>query len=415
MQADSVVVVRVPWSPKHDSRRCSFGKVGWGLGVVAWRLALPGFSRRAIGPPRGELSALEALSMRWPAYRTGSVFAALTFMALGYLFAQLMSINPIAAQAQADKGVVPAGGAPAAKIAGNDKRVIAYVYGNVPITREEFGEHLIGLYGKEKVKLFVNQRIIEMAAAKRNVTVTLPEIDAVIDEDCKKLGMASKAEFEKNVLKPRYGSSLNDWRNNSIRPRLLLLKMCRDQLKMDEQELKQVFQNLYGEKIQCKVILYPDKNAGLKAFRTISKDDLEFDQAARSQPHTDLRARAGEIDPIGRFSGTGTAKIEDIAFKMADGQLSEVIDLNGAGAMVIKRIRSIPARTDVTFESVRASIVKELTDRKLEQAIPEMFAKLNTEANPLFLIAPGEETSRDLANQTERLLETNTKSQGGKN
>src|SRR5688572_1825505 len=70
-----------------------------------------------------------------------------------------------------------------------DKRVVAYVYGSTPITREEFGEYLIHQVGREKVRLFVNRKIIETAAARQNIVVTPQEIDSIIDQDCGKLGM----------------------------------------------------------------------------------------------------------------------------------------------------------------------------------------------------------------------------------
>ncbi len=343
--------------------------------------------------------------MRSPIRRTPRVLGAVALLAAGYLLAQFTTAEPVGAQPARDKAVVPA-----AAIAnpGNDKRVIAYVFGNVPITREDFGEYLIAIHGKEKVRLFVNQRIIEIAAERANVTVTDPEIDAIVKTDCDRLGMTLK-DFEAKVLKQRYGTDLKNWRVNSIKPRLMLQKMCANQVKFEEEDLKKVYENLYGEKIVCKVIMWPadeTKNA-LRIHGTIrsEKQELEFDQVARSQVNSDLAARGGEIDPIGRHNGPGTAKIEEVAFKMVDGQVSELIN-TGGGIIVIKRMKSIPARTDVAYESVRSALIKELTDRQIELAIPQAFAKLNTEAKPLFLLSPPSETSRDMEDQSRRLLNT---------
>ncbi len=332
--------------------------------------------------------------------RSRQLLGAAALLAAGYLFAHLTPAGPVAAQ--------PAGGvAPASATApGADKKLVAYVFGNVPITREEFGEYLIGIYGRDKVRLFVNQRIIEMTAARAGVTVTPQEVEAIIDDDCKKLGM-TKGDFEKNVLKQRYSTNLQGWRDNSIRPRLMLQKMCRDQVRFEEADLKKVYENLYGEHIVCKVILWP-ADQGKDAFRrydAIRGSDTEFDQAAATQPSSQLAARGGLIDPIGRHSGQGTAKIEEIAFRMKDGQLSELIPTPG-GILVIKRLKSIPARTDVSYDSVRDQLVKELTDRQLEQAVPQYFTRLNDQAKPLFLLSPADETKKDLENQSERLLHT---------
>ena len=53
-----------------------------------------------------------------------------------------------------------------------NKSWVAMIYGNVPVTREELGEFLIARGGYEKVDLLVNKRIIEVEAARRNITVT---------------------------------------------------------------------------------------------------------------------------------------------------------------------------------------------------------------------------------------------------
>src|SRR5262249_44455877 len=154
----------------------------------------------------------------------------------------------------------------------------------------------------------------------------------------------------------------------------------------------------------CRIILWPkgQEDQAFKRYDTIRKSDDAFDDAARNQLHSDLAARGGQVDPIGRHSGAGTAKIEEIAFKLKDGQLSEVID-TGAGTLVIKRVKSIPARTDVTYESVRELLIKELTDRLMEQEVPKMFARINEEAKPLFIMAPKDETRKELEDQSRRM------------
>src|SRR5262245_23828600 len=42
------------------------------------------------------------------------------------------------------------------------RRVVAYIFGNRPITREELGEYLIERVGAERLEFLVNRRIIEM-------------------------------------------------------------------------------------------------------------------------------------------------------------------------------------------------------------------------------------------------------------
>jgi len=338
--------------------------------------------------------------MRVLSCRPGPLLGAMVLIGIGYFLGQSQA-DPLAAQPPA-KGVVPVAATTTTPPAG-DKRVIAYIYGTTPVTREEFGEYLIKQYGRDKVRLFVNRKIIEMAAAKQNIVVTPQEVDHIIVEDCKRLGM-KKEDFIREILPKKYGMGLAEWREEVIKPRLILQHMCKGQLKMEEDDLKKLFENLYGEKVLCKIILWPKDQAqqALRVYDSIRKDDKAFDEVARSQLNSDLAARLGMVDPIGRHSGPGTAKIEEMAFTLKDGQLSELIATPG-GVMVIKRIQSVPAAKGVTYESERDKLIKEYIERQTELEIPKMFARLNDEAKPMYLLAPKDETTKEIEERTRSL------------
>lgn len=342
--------------------------------------------------------------MHFVTRRLAPTLGALALLGIGFVFGQMQS-DPLAAQ-PASKGVVVSSGTappPPAPIPAADKRVVAYVYGNQAITREEFGDYLIQQYGKEKVRLYVNKRIIEAAAAKRNIVITPQEIDAVIDQDCAKLGF-NKEQFLKTVLTQKYNTTLQEWREDVIKPRLMMQVMCKDRIKIDETELKKVYENLYGEKVKCKLILWPQeqKKDVLRIYNSLRDDPNAFDAAARGQLYGDLAKVGGEVDPIGRYSGPGTAKVEEIAFQLKDGQLSEIID-TGNGIMVIKRLHAIPAKKEVTYESARPQLLKEATDRMTELEIPKMFAELNAEAKPLYILEPAKLTKEEVDDRSRRL------------
>jgi PPIC-type PPIASE domain len=339
--------------------------------------------------------------MRSLSGRFGPVVGAVLLIGVGYIFGTLKS-DPLAAQP--GKAVIPASGtAPAPVPAAGDKRVIAYINGGTPITREEFGDYLIDLVGKERVRLYVNRRIIEAAAAKRGIVVTPQEVEAIISEDCRKLGM-QKDQFIKVVLAQKYGKTIEEWREDVIKPRLMVQAMCKAQLKIDDAELKKIYENLYGEKVQCRVILWPkgSEKEIMRVYDDLRKSEAAFDEAARTQPYKDLAANGGKVDPVGRHSGPSTAKFEEIAFHLKDGQVSEMID-TGGGLMVIKRVGSVSAKTSVTFESVKAQLVQETTDRQMDELVPKMFAQLNEEAKPLFILSPADLTSKEMDERTKRL------------
>lgn len=345
--------------------------------------------------------------MRWLSRRVLPVFGATALVAAGYLLG-CMRAEPLAAQQRGPVVQVSGTADAPAKPVTNDQRVIAYIYGNTPVTREEFGDYLIKQFGAERVRLFVNRRIIEMAAAKQGVVVTPQEVEAIISQDCAKVGVSREA-FVNDVLKKKYNKTLLEWKEDVIKPRLILWTMCRKDIKIEEEDLKKVFENNYGEKSQVRIIMWPNdsKQAAFKAYDAIRKSDEEFDRQARNQLHSDLGARGGLADPIGRHSGPATAKIEQIAFQLKPGEISELIETQ-AGVMVIKCVKRIPARTDVTFEAVRTQMIKELTEQLLEMEVPKAFARLNEEAKPLFLLNPADIDSKEVEEQSRRLLGTPT-------
>jgi hypothetical protein len=327
--------------------------------------------------------------------RWGLCFGGTALLAVGFGIGHMNSGDPLVAQ-QAKTGVVPvAATTPAAEA----QRVVAYVYGTTPVTREEYGDYFISLYGKERLELYVNKRIIEMYCAKKGVDITPTEITAAIDEDCKRMNI-SRADFIDKVLANRYKKSLDEWRNDVMKPRLLLAKMCRNNIKVEDEDLRKMFENRYGAKARVKIALWPkdqlsiaQKNYGVMR-KSGSEDtppkyeDFYWDSIAKNQPDSTLASKAGEIEPIGRYSGPQSSKVEEIAFGLKVGEVSPIIGMD-IGQLVIKRIGTIEPVQGVTFESVKAELHKEVIERKLESEIPLLFAKIKEEAKPVLVLEQG--------------------------
>src|SRR5690242_11011914 len=57
-------------------------------------------------------------------------------------------------------------------------RPVAYIYGNIPVTREELGDYLIAREGPERVITLVNRKIIDRECQRQRVYVTDAEVEA---------------------------------------------------------------------------------------------------------------------------------------------------------------------------------------------------------------------------------------------
>ena len=330
------------------------------------------------------------------------VLSAAVLLGIGFWIGHSSGPEPLAAQ-QSKTAITPVSAT--APVVDQSKRVVAYIYGNVPITREEFGEYLISLYGRERIDLYVNKRIIEMACAKKDIDVTAQEVDAAIEDDCKRINI-SKGDYIRTVLKQRYGKTIHEWRTEVIKPRLMLARLCKDQIVVNDEELKQMFENRYGMKAKIKIILWPPEQGEfarkmygkLRGEGTPENPDAAWDSVATKQPDANLAGRAGEIEPIGRHSGAASAKVEEIAFGLKVGDVSPIIEL-AIGHLVVKRTGTVEPVKGADFEKLKKELYKEVVERKLEKEIPLLFAQMLKEANVMKFIGeprlpPAELSSR---------------------
>lgn len=284
------------------------------------------------------------------------------------------------------------------------RRVVAYIHDSVPITREELGEYLISRYGAEKLELLVNTRIIEYACRQKGIDVTEAEIEAALEEDLKPLGV-NRSEFVSKVLK-QYHKNLYEWKQDVIRPRILLTKLLQGQIVPTEEEMRQAFENRFGEKVQCRIIMFPkgQQLQAMKCFEKVRNSDEEFDRAAKQQANPNLAATGGSVKPLARFCGH--ADIEREAFSLRPGEVSRVIETD-EGYLILKCVRRVPPDVNANFQAERKNLEKDVLDKKVQAQIPELFKNLREMAHPqVFLKANPNEIDR---REIERNITTDAK------
>jgi PPIC-type peptidyl-prolyl cis-trans isomerase-like protein len=276
-------------------------------------------------------------------------------------------------------------------------RWVAVIHGNLGITREEFGEYLIARHA-EQLELLVNKRIIELACKEKGVEVTAGEVDAALAEDLKGMGNISLNDFVTQVL-ARYHKSLLEWKEDVIRPKLAMTKLCRGRVQVTDQDLHDAFDAYYGEKVDCRLVLFPkdrEKDAMLM-YADLRKSDEDFNRIARSQASPSLASKGGEIQPIGHHT-TGNDELEKEAFSLQPGEVSKLIG-TPQGTVVLKCVKRIPPDAGKKLDKERAVLEKEIIDKKTQLEIPKLFKELQAQAKPrLFLkkYTTQEELERDV-------------------
>ncbi|MSR32174.1 MAG: peptidyl-prolyl cis-trans isomerase [Gemmataceae bacterium] len=280
-------------------------------------------------------------------------------------------------------------------------RVVAYIYENIPITREELGEYLIARYGSDRLDLLCNKKIIESECRKFGIEVTAAEVEDALAEDLKGLNVDRKTFVDK-VLR-NYRKTLYEWKEDVLRPKLLLGKLVRSKIKVTEEDVKKAYEAYYGEKVECRVIMWEKgaERAVLAEYPKLRDSEDEFNRAAKNQKSASLSATAGKIRPFGR-STTGNDELEKAAFSLQPGEVSSVIG-TPEGLIVVKCDKRIPADTTANLETTRDKLVKEIIEKKVQVEIPVAFAEMKKKAN-VKMILQGSSQAEDLNKTVAPLL-----------
>lgn len=260
------------------------------------------------------------------------------------------------------------------------KRVVAYIH-DAPITREDLGEFLIERFGKERVDFLVNRRIVERACAAKGVFVTNEEVEAQLREDIKAMSaLMTEEEFEKNVLK-RFNKTLYEWKEDVIRPKLMLAKLVRPTVDVSEDELKMAYEARYGPRVDVRLICFlKDDRTFMKVYEEAKSSEEKFAHYARQSPISHLAMSGGKVPPIHKHFPD--KDLEKEAFSLKEGEVSKLVDLKDGTRVMMKCDKIHGPDTAVTFAKVRLKLRDELFEQKVNAKIPVVFEELRKAADP---------------------------------
>lgn len=283
-------------------------------------------------------------------------------------------------------------------------RIVAHLYnGRVPITREMLGEYLIARLGYDRVELLVNKTIIETACKEKGIEVTAAEVEAAFQQDLAGVTVDRKA-FVENVLK-QYGKTEYEWREDVLKPRLQLTKLCKLQIQVTDEEIKQAFDAEFGQRVEGRVVIWPkqETRSNMQIYEELRKSEAAFDAQARQQAVSHLAASGGRIKPFGRGAGTHP-ELERQAFQLKPGEMTSPIETN-EGWVVFKLDQILPPDSNAKLEQHRERLSRQVYDKKLSQEIPKQFKHLREAANPRVLLRKSE-SAEEIEQTTKQLLQT---------
>ena len=276
---------------------------------------------------------------------------------------------------------------------GQPGQVLATIYGNVAITRQELGEFLITRYGGASLELLLNRKIIDKTCKEKGITVSDEEVASAYSTELKRINVDEK-KFVDEFLLPN-GKTLYEWKEDVLRPKLMMMKLTRQQTKVTEEDLHMAFDALYGEKIEGRLILWKadEQKFALSQYSELRDSDAAFVDAAKRQFNPSLAAKWGAVPAFARNT-TGIPRLEEEAFKLQPGEVTALIELP-EGFAIFKCDKRIPPQVAAKLDDKRQELTQrviEPQDRGVDPGCIQRDARESQPACP----HPGHESTRRL-------------------
>jgi parvulin-like peptidyl-prolyl isomerase len=257
-----------------------------------------------------------------------------------------------------------------------DKDVVAVV-NDVPITRQQLADELIARKGRAQLEALVHRTLIEQTCKGKGVVVTDREVQEELVAEMKASASANLLDFEKSMLSPRK-TSLFEYREDVIRPRLMIQKLAESQLALTDEDLKREFACRFGPKVTIRLITFKDQKIASKIWAEIRGNPELFIRYAKQQENIELAAVAGMMAPFGRH--TTHDNIEQRAFELKPGEMSEVLQTAQQGYVVIMKEYDHPAQ-NVNFEDKKELIRQSAMEKKRQTEVPKIIAEIKSQAS----------------------------------
>ena len=273
--------------------------------------------------------------------------------------------RPVPASAVGNQGATGQSAKPAEK-----PKIVATVNGE-QITRDQLAAECLRHYGKEVLESMINKYLIMQECKRRNVVISRQEVDAEIQRMATRFGLSVDQWLK--MLKQERGITPVQYANDIIWPTLALRKLAGQQLQVTPEEVQQAFENQYGPAVRVRLIACKDRQLAEKVRAAAAAKPDEFPELAKQYSEDPSASVKGLVPPIRKHGGF--KEIEDAAFSMKDGEVSQVIPI-GDQYVIIKREVLLPGVKSVDFRQVAPRLEEVIRDRKLRAVAGEVFRQL---------------------------------------
>jgi parvulin-like peptidyl-prolyl isomerase len=150
-------------------------------------------------------------------------------------------------------------------------------------------------------------------------------------------------------------------------------------VQVSDEDIAKGFEANYGERVRCRAIVLGTMRRAQEVWEKARQNpspDYFGDLAEEYSIEPQSKALRGEVPPIGKNGGQ--KQLEEVAFQLAEGQLSGIIQV--ADKFVILRCEGRTERVEVDQNEVRDILYRDIFEKKLRMAMGQKFEEINAKA-----------------------------------
>lgn len=255
-----------------------------------------------------------------------------------------------------------------------DKNIVAIV-NNQKITRQELYSLLVDAYGEDALDVLIRRTLIFQEAEKKGVSITDSEVnqrleivvDAEINALMRQYRIKEIADLEKELAK--VGTNVELLRDKLLKKmrkqaeiELLAEKVMIKTITITEEELRDVYEQEYGEKIEASQIVLKTRSDADDVLKKL-KSGADFGTIAKNLSIDRVTAlKSGKMQP---FSPKDSLGVQIAHLKI--GEISDIIKTD-YGYHIIKITGRKPAGNK-DFKSVRGELEKVAKDQRYRERL----------------------------------------------
>lgn len=269
-----------------------------------------------------------------------------------------------------------------ASSAGDDE-VIAVVNGQ-PISRSRVVELILQSHGIGVLEQLIGLEAARQSAKRKGVTIAESDVHFEFDLALRRLSdpLASVAsgEFDRTEAQRVLDAVLAE-RNISreelfvtLRRNAYLRKIIRQDLAVTEQQLRDEFDRVYGDRVEVRHIQLGSPGEAARISERVARGEEFAELASRYSANVGSGRRGGLLDPFSSKDEEIPVIFRQVAFALHPGEVSDVVRV-GEWHHLIKLERILPAESH-DFDDVRSDLERRLTERLVETQMRELYEEL---------------------------------------